>query len=115
MGGSYFMRGDWHDVLMMPNSQSTVRFQADRFTGRQVLHCHKWHEDMGMMAVTELTGEEGTLYSNAETIDETCYRGAFPSDVDVDDDSGGDGDDVESGGDGGGATTTTILLSGVGV
>ena len=42
--GDYFKAGDWHDVLMMPSGTASVRFQADRFTGKQVVHCHSlWH------------------------------------------------------------------------
>ena len=74
----YFLQGDWHDTLIYPNNGATVRFQTDVFTGKQVMHCHILeHEDEGMMAVTQITGTEGTLYTGAETIDTTCYRNAF--------------------------------------
>ena len=33
-------------------------------------------EDEGMMGVTQITGTEGSLYTGAESIDSTCYRGA---------------------------------------
>ena len=46
-------------------------------------HCHILeHEDEGMMNIIQLTGTEGTIYSLAETLDTTCYRGSFqPSTV----------------------------------
>ena len=54
-----------------------MRLQTDKFTGKQVLHCHILeHEDQGMMAVGSITGTEGTLFTGAEAIDATCYRGA---------------------------------------
>ena len=74
---NYFLQGDWHDVLMSNNNALSVRLQTDRFTGKQVMHCHILeHEDQGMMAVGRITGTEGTLYTGAETIDSSCYRGA---------------------------------------
>jgi len=77
--GDYFRAGDWHDVLMMPTNNINVRFQADRYTGPQVIHCHILeHEDEGMMLVTTLTGVEGTLFQGAEDIDASCYRGLYP-------------------------------------
>ena len=75
--GDYFLAGDWHDVLMSGNNQVAVRLQTDKFTGKQVFHCHILeHEDRGMMAVGSITGTEGTLYTNAETLEPTCYRDA---------------------------------------
>jgi hypothetical protein len=48
--------------------------QTDKWTGTQVIHCHILeHEDEGMMAVTRITGTEGTLYQGARSIDPTCY------------------------------------------
>jgi len=76
--GSYFLAGDWHDVLLMPSNNIDAKFQADKFTGKAVIHCHILeHEDEGMMLVTQLTGTAGTLYTAAETIDPTCYRDAY--------------------------------------
>ena len=37
----YFQVGDWHDVLISPNNQMTVRLQTDRFIGKQV--CARRH------------------------------------------------------------------------
>ena len=37
-----------------------VRFYTDVFVGSMVLHCHfSDHNDFGMMAEVEITGEEG--------------------------------------------------------
>ncbi|KAJ1632192.1 hypothetical protein T492DRAFT_868644 [Pavlovales sp. CCMP2436] len=71
----YFHTGDWHDTLHLPNSNSvTVRLQADTFVGTQVLHCHKLeHEDEGMMAITTITGTEGTTWAGARDREPTCY------------------------------------------
>ena len=66
-----------HDTLISPNNALNVRFQTDKFTGKMVLHCHILeHEDEGMMATFQITGTEGALYTGAESIDATCYRGA---------------------------------------
>ena len=47
--GNYFLGGDWHDVLMSANNAVSVRLQTDKFTGKQVFHCHILeHEDQGM-------------------------------------------------------------------
>lgn len=80
-GGGYFATGDWHDTLMLEEAgrtSLTLRMQTDVFTGRMVTHCHILeHEDEGMMNLIQLTGTEGTTYSQAETLDSTCYRGFF--------------------------------------
>jgi FtsP/CotA-like multicopper oxidase with cupredoxin domain len=71
----YFAAGDWHDVLLLSNNAASVRLQTDVFTGKQVYHCHILeHEDQGMMALGNIVGTEGTVYSGAETIDPSCYR-----------------------------------------
>ena len=78
--GDWFAAGDWHDVMFADFDTVSVKFQADRWVGDQVIHCHILeHEDEGMMLVTQLTGTSGTLYADAETIDSTCYRDAYPS------------------------------------
>ena len=77
---SYFVEGDWHDVLFAPFNNIDVKFQTDRWIGDQVIHCHILeHEDEGMMLVTQITGTSGTTYAGAETIDSTCYRDAYPA------------------------------------
>ena len=48
----YFMTGDWHDTLMIPDFSGsdavTVRMNTDSFTGKVVVHCHILeHEDEG--------------------------------------------------------------------
>jgi len=74
--GGYFSSSDWHDTLIMPSNAISVRFQSDRYTGKQVIHCHILeHEDEGMMLVTQLTGTEGTLFTGAEAIESGCTRG----------------------------------------
>ena len=77
---SYFVEGDWHDVLFAPFNNIDVKHQTDRWIGDQVIHCHILeHEDEGMMLVTQITGTSGTTYAGAETIDSTCYRDAYPA------------------------------------
>jgi len=76
--GDYFLAGDWHDTLLMVDANANARFQSDRYTGSQVIHCHILeHEDEGMMLVTSLTGTEGTLFTAAESIDASCYRNSY--------------------------------------
>ena len=56
---SYFIAGDWHDVLFQPAGISipTVYFQTADYTGKVVAHCHFLnHEDKGCMAYWEITG-----------------------------------------------------------
>ncbi len=100
--GGYIQQGDWFDSLALPWADgedgmhqcfgeqverhlggcARVRFQANGFTGTQVIHCHILeHEDKGMMALTEIVGTEGTTFANASLIDPTCYADAFDSDV----------------------------------
>jgi len=44
--------GDWFDVVP---ADGKIRFVTDRFTGKLVLHCHRFsHEDRGMMAKIEI-------------------------------------------------------------
>ena len=53
--GNWWKIGDWHDVLRLPfgGGQAKVRFQADRFDGNIVMHCHILrHEDLGLMGVS---------------------------------------------------------------
>lgn len=73
--GNFFRAGDWHDTIVMPDYRTELRFQTDRFTGPQVVHCHELaHEDVGMIAVSLITGTEGTRYDGAESIDATCFK-----------------------------------------
>ena len=75
--GDYFRLGDWHDTLISPNNGMSVRFQADVFTGKMVVHCHILeHEDEGMMGVFQITGTEGARF-DASAQDATCYSAAF--------------------------------------
>eukprot|EP01062_Namystynia_karyoxenos_P075795 TRINITY_DN7346_c0_g1_i2.p1 TRINITY_DN7346_c0_g1~~TRINITY_DN7346_c0_g1_i2.p1 ORF type:complete len:881 (+),score=168.95 TRINITY_DN7346_c0_g1_i2:91-2733(+) len=65
-GTGWLQVGDWHDVLYnpggAPGNDVVVRFQTDRFTGHCVIHCHFLpHEDLGCMAVLDITGTEGTV------------------------------------------------------
>jgi hypothetical protein len=56
---SYFIAGDWHDVLFQPAgiTISNVYFQTADYTGKVVAHCHFLnHEDKGCMAFWEITG-----------------------------------------------------------
>merc|ERR1740139_216501 len=76
--GDYFKQGDWHDVLLIPDSAMDVVFQTDYYTGKRVIHCHILeHEDEGMMLVTQITGTEGTLLAAARTIDSACTGTTF--------------------------------------
>jgi len=79
LNDDYFQVGDWHDTLQMVVSNNvTVRLQTDKFTGKQVAHCHILsHEDEGMMGFFEIEGIEGNVYANAKTIDPTCYEFAY--------------------------------------
>jgi len=47
----------WRDVVNVPaGGRTTVRIAFDRHTGRSMYHCHILdHEDLGMMAVLEVT------------------------------------------------------------
>ena len=72
---TYFQAGDWHDTLYDGAGAATVRLYTDTFTGKMVIHCHILeHEDQGMMGIFEITGTEGATYTDAETLDPTCYR-----------------------------------------
>jgi FtsP/CotA-like multicopper oxidase with cupredoxin domain len=73
----FFMPGDWHDTLLTTNKWTNVRLQTEKYTGTVVSHCHILaHEDLGMMVVGYVNGEEGTVWEGAREIDPTCYRGA---------------------------------------
>ena len=76
---TWYKVGDWHDTLQLPNFQDspetsvTIRFQSDYYTGRMVQHCHMLdHEDKGMMAVYRISGQEGTMWTEAREINPTC-------------------------------------------
>lgn len=76
----YFQVGDWHDTLMIQEMAGNLgfRFHTDRFTGKVVIHCHILaHEDQGMMGILSIGGNEGAVFAEAESLDPTCYRGAF--------------------------------------
>ena len=74
---TYYQVGDWHDTIYDGRDTAVLRFYADTFTGKMVMHCHFLnHEDEGMMVVYQITGNEGDVYAKAETLDPTCYRGA---------------------------------------
>ena len=78
----YFQEGDWHDTLMLPDSQGdiTVRLNLDKFTGKAVIHCHILeHEDQGMMAYMNFVGTEGAVFEGSKSIDATCYDTAYNS------------------------------------
>jgi hypothetical protein len=87
--GGYFKVGDWHDTLLIDElgSGSTsmkVRMPVDQFTGKLVIHCHILkHEDKGMMAYANVAGAEGSQWSGAKDVDETCYTGAYKSSMAV--------------------------------
>ena len=72
---TWWQEGDWHDSAFSPTQagQMTVRWQADKFTGRMQFHCHwLYHQDSGMVATYHITGQEGTMWQYARTIDPTC-------------------------------------------
>merc|ERR1712176_1353693 len=73
---TYYETGDWHDVIMAQDgTNSIIRFQTDRFSGEQVIHCHLLeHEDEGMMGWLWITGEDGKEFSESEALEPTCYR-----------------------------------------
>jgi len=75
----WYKVGDWHDTLQFPAAGFgpkfvvTMRFQADQFTGHMVQHCHLlFHEDQGMMAQYDVTGNEGVIWDGARKVDPTC-------------------------------------------
>mmetsp|Transcript_5822 Transcript_5822/g.12798 ORF Transcript_5822/g.12798 Transcript_5822/m.12798 type:complete len:640 (+) Transcript_5822:96-2015(+) len=74
----WYQVGDWQDTLQIPMASSNFgtvkfRFQADQFTGHMVQHCHLlFHEDKGMMAQYNVTGEEGDVWPGAKLIDPQC-------------------------------------------
>jgi len=80
----YFQEGDWHDTFSSFVAQgapgpdltrAVIRFWADRFSGRAVVHCHMSnHEDEGMMNAYMIDGDEGaTVDALARRIDPLCY------------------------------------------
>jgi hypothetical protein len=69
----YFQVGDWGDTIFDGAGSLTLRFYADKFVGRMVVHCHiLTHEDQGMMGLWYLDGTEGTEYG-AQSLDSSCY------------------------------------------
>ena len=86
---TWYQVGDWQDTLQYPafnkaeslSSFTAVRFrfQADSFTGHMVQHCHLlFHEDQGMMAQFNVTGEEGATWPGARDINPTCIEPSGP-------------------------------------
>eukprot|EP00931_Biecheleriopsis_adriatica_P018005 TRINITY_DN12725_c0_g1_i3.p1 TRINITY_DN12725_c0_g1~~TRINITY_DN12725_c0_g1_i3.p1 ORF type:complete len:610 (-),score=105.37 TRINITY_DN12725_c0_g1_i3:194-2023(-) len=76
--------GDWHDTILVDsdmtghNATFSIRMQTDRFTGKQVVHCHALlHEDMGMMGYFDITGKEGMQWEGRTRADATCYDDSF--------------------------------------
>jgi hypothetical protein len=66
------MMGGGHDGVR-------VRFQTDAFTGVVTMHCHYLlHEDMGMMGVMEIRGQEGAQYPGRLG---RCYRSSTPGET----------------------------------
>ena len=78
----WYQVGDWHDSLQLPAAGPTsvnIRFQADQFTGHMVQHCHiLHHQDRGMMAQYEITGEEYTVWDGAHQINSMCTLPSGP-------------------------------------
>mmetsp|Transcript_48947 Transcript_48947/g.81323 ORF Transcript_48947/g.81323 Transcript_48947/m.81323 type:complete len:279 (-) Transcript_48947:225-1061(-) len=99
--GGWFKEGDWHDTLLLshpgtdviggcgdkvwhnsqpnpwcffPWNKTILKFQADKYTGPAIVHCHILrHEDRGMMGTFKLNGVEGSKWPGARRIDPTCY------------------------------------------
>eukprot|EP01084_Bolivina_argentea_P016471 30826_1 len=62
--------GDWLDVL---NNQGIIRFSADRFGGKVVIHCHiLQHEDTGTMALARIEGGCDALGNDIDGIIGSC-------------------------------------------
>ena len=60
-----------------PDDQDVpVRAQADRFTGKVLIHCHQLlHQDLGkMQLILKIDGKEGAEYKGAEDIEPGCHR-----------------------------------------
>ena len=86
---TWYQVGDWQDTLQYPAfvegfdlstfTAVRFRFQADSFTGHMVQHCHLlFHEDQGMMAQFNVTGEEGATWPGALDINPTCIEPSGP-------------------------------------
>jgi len=83
---SYFIAGDWHDVLFQPAgiTISNVYFQTADYTGKVVAHCHFLnHEDKGCMAFWEITGTASSGISDlvASALTETTETTTTSSSV----------------------------------
>jgi len=71
---AFYQVGDWQDTLLWVGMSATVKFQTDYFTGHMIFHCHLLgHEDQGMMGYFNITGNEGTHWPGAKTVDDNCY------------------------------------------
>jgi len=73
----WYQKGDWHDTLQMPTTQTSasfrIRFQTDQFAGHMIQHCHiLFHEDKGMMSQYEIFGAEGTVWPKAREMNPQC-------------------------------------------
>jgi hypothetical protein len=65
-------RGDWLDTFYNPSDLMTLRFVAEKYTGKAMIHCHQLeHEDAGMMAYLNVDGQEGAVNSR---LGSSCYR-----------------------------------------
>ncbi|XP_078484901.1 multicopper oxidase mco-like [Ciona intestinalis] len=74
---AYAEIGDFRDAIIIPPlGNITIRFQAHKFTGEIVIHCHILvHEDAGMMMTVEVvdTDSEANLTTNIQS--GTAYPG----------------------------------------
>jgi len=57
--GGYMQLGDWHDTILLNVKSAKMRMLMAHFTGLLTIHCHiLFHEDLGMMALGNITGKE---------------------------------------------------------
>jgi FtsP/CotA-like multicopper oxidase with cupredoxin domain len=64
--------GDWRDTWPALSGKSVLRFQANRYTGAVMIHCHYlMHEDMGMMDRIWI-GKPGSSACTATSLTSNC-------------------------------------------
>jgi FtsP/CotA-like multicopper oxidase with cupredoxin domain len=71
--GNFYHLGDYGDVMMIPAKHVTLHQQLNNFASAMVNHCHiLFHEDVGMMNVYAINGEDGT-FARSQEVDPMCY------------------------------------------
>lgn len=71
--GNFYHIGDYGDTMMVPVKHAKFHQNLANFATLMINHCHiLLHEDLGMMTLFIIEGEDGTL-TRAQEIDPTCY------------------------------------------